>query len=452
MIYNRLYINVILRTVFITLTAVGIAMSVTVISEWLLFGNLVFLLILQVFLFIRSMNRVNNDLEVFFTSLENNDSSFSFKTIKYTPSYKKLLDRMNLLTHRYNNLRLENERQLHYFRAVVENIGLGLIVCDKNGKIGLLNDAGKRILNMGVIRSMQELDVYYESLSKSVMNLEAGQQKLFRLVIQDELRPIAFKVNDYLIFDNIARVVSFQDIKHELDAQELESWQKLIRVLTHEIMNSTGPIISSIDSIREFLTEEKTQQPKDREVITNETISDVLNGISIIKDRSVGLSEFVKNFRSITITPQLRIRKFKVQELFRNIEFLMGDEMKKAEISVTMDIFPKALEIIVDPKLMEQVILNLVYNAMDAVRNVPEKNIRLIAHQNLNNQTVMQVIDNGQGIPGELLDKIFVPFFTTKENGSGIGLSISRQIVQMHGGILIVKSGLQNGTCFEICL
>ncbi len=452
MIYNRLYINVILRTVFITLTAVGIAMSVTVIREWLLFGNLVFLLILQVFLFIRSMNRVNNDLEVFFTSLENNDSSFSFKTINYNPSYKKLLDRMNLLTHRYNNLRLENERQLHYFRAVVENIGLGLIVCDKNGKIGLLNDAGKRILNMGVIRSMQELDVYYESLSKSVMNLEAGQQKLFRLVIQGELRPIAFKVNVYLIFDNIARVVSFQDIKHELDAQELESWQKLIRVLTHEIMNSTGPIISSIDSIREFLTDEKTQQPKDREAITNETISDVLNGIAIIKDRSMGLSEFVKNFRSITITPQLRARKFKVQELFRNIEFLMGDEMKKAEINVTMDIFPKALEIIADPKLMEQVILNLVYNAMDAVRNVPKKIIRLIAHQNLNNQTVIQVIDNGQGIPGELLDKIFVPFFTTKENGSGIGLSISRQIVQMHGGMLIVKSDLQSGTCFEICL
>lgn len=451
MVYNRLYINVILRTVFITLTAVGVGLSVTVIRDGLLFGNLVFLLLLQVVLFIRSMNRVNKDLDVFFTSLENNDASFSFKTSKTYSSYKKLLDRMNGLTHRYNNLRMENERQLHYFRAVVENIGLGLMVCDKQGRIGLLNDAGKRILNVSNIRFLEELDVYYENLSKGVMNLEAGQQKLFRLIIQGDIRPIAFKVNDYLIFDSVTRIISFQDIKHELDAQELESWQKLTRVLTHEIMNSTGPIISSIDTIREFLTDEKTQQPKDQTAITNEIIGDVLNGIEIIKERGLGLSEFVKNFRSITISPQLRVSKFQLQELFRHIRFLLGDEMKRNGINLTMDIFPRTLEITADPKLMEQVVLNLVYNAIDAVRNVPDKSIRLIAHQNLINQAVLQVIDNGPGIPEELLDKIFVPFFTTKEKGSGIGLSISRQIMQMHGGVIYVKSGTA-GTCFEICL
>lgn len=451
MIYNRLYINVILRTVFITLTALGIGLSVTVFRDWLLFGNLVFLLLLQVVLFIRSMNRVNKDLDVFFTSLENNDASFSFKTSKTYPSYRKLLNRMNGLTHRYNNLRMENERQLHYFRAVVENIGLGLMVCDKQGRIGLLNDAGKRILNVGNIHALEALDVYYENLSQEVRNLEAGQQKLFRLIIHGDIRPIAFKVNDYLIFEGVTRIISFQDIKHELDAQELESWQKLTRVLTHEIMNSTGPIISSIDTIREFLTDEKTQQPKDQKAITNEIIGDVLNGIEIIKERGLGLSEFVKNFRSITISPQLRVSKFQLQELFRHIRFLLGDEMKRNGINLTMDIFPATIEITADPKLMEQVVLNLVYNAIDAVRSIPEKSIRLIAHHNLNNQTVLQVIDNGPGIPEELLDKIFVPFFTTKEKGSGIGLSISRQIMQMHGGVIYVKSGTK-GTCFEICL
>lgn len=452
MIYNRLYINIVLRTGFLTITAIGMALSVSFVHDWLLFGNLLFLLAIQVYLFIRSMNRANHDLEVFFTSIENNDSSFSFKTNKHYPSYKILLNRMNGLTLRYSNMRLENEKQLHYFRAVVENIGVGLIVCDKNGLVGLLNDAGRRILNVRNIRVLEELDTNTESLSKNLMNLQPGQQKLFRLIIQGEMRSIAFKVNDYLIFDHVTRIISFQDIKHELDVQELESWQKLIRVLTHEIMNSTGPIISSIDTIKEFLTDAETQQQKEHREISGETIRDVLNGIEIIKERSLGLSEFVRNFRSITISPQLRIRKFQLQELFGHIHFLLADEMKKAGINVTMDIFPKTLEITADPKLMEQVVLNLVFNAMDAVRNVPEKKIGLIAHQNLSNQTILQVTDNGKGIPEELLDKIFVPFYTTKENGSGIGLSISRQIVQMHGGSIFVKSDYLTGSCFEICL
>ncbi len=277
-------------------------------------------------------------------------------------------------------------------------------------------------------------------------------QKIFRLSIQGDSKPIASKVNDYRFFDKTTRIISFQNIKNELDLQELEAWQKLFRVLTHEIMNSIVPITSSIDTISEFLTDEDTREIKELKDLNQKTIRDILNGIEIIKERSVGLSEFVRNFRSLTLKPQINIKKLKLEEMFKHIRFLLSDLLKRKEIDLNINILPKTLEILADNRLMEQVIISLIYNAIDALENINLKKIRLNGHRNQINQVIIQIIDNGKGIPEELMDKIFVPFFTTKEKGSGIGLSISRQIIQLHGGNISVKSSPFSETCFEVCL
>jgi two-component system nitrogen regulation sensor histidine kinase NtrY len=451
MIYNRLYHNVIFRVVFITATCLGIAFAVFKVRDLLLITNLSLLLGLQVSLFIRSMNKTNTDLESFFSSLENNDTTISLNATKHYTSYRKLLERVNAFKQKLNSLRKENEKQLHYLKAIVENLGVGLILCDSSGKIELVNDAGKKILSLRGIKNLNNLDVLYEKLSASLMYLNSGQQKMFRLNIAGDSQPVAFKVNDYPFLDKTTRIISFQNIKNELDSHELEAWQKLFRVLTHEIMNSTVPITSSIDTIKEFLMDEYTREIKELKDINQETIRDILNGIEIIKERSVGLSEFVRNFRSLTIKPQINIKKLKLEEIFNHIKFLLSDVLKSKEIDLNITILPKNLEIIADNRLIEQVILNLIYNAIDALDNITLKQIRLNGHRNQINQLVIQIIDNGKGIPEELMDKIFVPFFTTKEKGSGIGLSISRQIIQLHGGSISVKSTPLSETCFEIC-
>jgi two-component system nitrogen regulation sensor histidine kinase NtrY len=452
MIYNKHYLNVILRVSFIALTCLGIGFAVFNVRDWLLIANLCLLLGLQVYMFIRSMNKTNADLESFFSSLENNDTSISFNAPRHYTSYQKLLGRLAALKEKLNSLRKENEKQLHYIKAVVEYLGVGLILCDSSGKIELINDAGKKILSLRNIKNLNDLDVFYEKLSTTLMHLNSGQQKMFRLSIEGDSQPVAFKVNDYRFFDKTTRIISFQNIKNELDSQELEAWQKLFRVLTHEIMNSTVPITSSIDTIKEFLTDEYTREIKELKDINQETIRDILNGIEIIKERSLGLSEFVRNFRSLTIKPQINIKKLRLEEMFNHIQFLLSDVLKNKEIELKISILPKNLEIIADNRLIEQVILNLVYNAIDALDDTRLKQIRLNAHLNQINQPVIQIIDNGKGIPEELMDKIFVPFFTTKEKGSGIGLSISRQIVHLHGGIISVKSNPLIETCFEICI
>ena len=449
MIYNRLYINIIIRVSFITLTCIGIAYSIFRFVDWLLALNLLAILALQLYFLVRSINRTNNDLELFFTALENNDMSFSFNE-PVAHSHQKLLQRMNMIKEKINNLRRENEKQYHYFKAVVDNVGVGLMVCQKNGTIDLLNDAGRKILGIPRLTNLNQLDQYFDQLSDNLKSTSSGQHIMLRLSILNNLVPISFKVNDYVFFEQPVRLISFQNIKNELDEQELESWQKLIRVLTHEIMNSTGPITSSIDTILEFLIEEDSGELKKIENITQNTMQDIWQGISIIKERSLGLSEFVQNFRSLTMLPKITPTKFLVEDLFKHIPFLFAEEIHCKKIDLDITVLPKKLELTADSKLIEQVIINLIHNSIDAIANMEKKQIRLKAFLNSNDRIVCQVIDNGKGIPGDLIDTIFVPFFTTKANGSGIGLTLSREIMKLHGGSIKASSEPDRETIFTL--
>lgn len=452
MIYNKLYVNIIVRIILIAITCFGWVLSYFVLHDILLVVNCFLLLALQVILLVYFLNRTNQMLELFFASVENDDATISFKIPKEEGSFKKLVEKMDMLRTRFNKVRIENEKQYQYFRAVVENTGNGIIICSDDGTINYINEAGRNILAVNKLKHVQEIDVYNPGCSHILLGANLGQQKLIRLHIGGELHPVSFRINGYLFSWKPIRIISFQNIQHELDAQELESWQKLIRVLTHEIMNSTGPITSSIDTIKELLTDPHTQEIRKMNDLDQETITDVLSGIDIVKDRSVGLSEFIRNFRSITQNPHLSLKKIQVSELFRHVVFLLSGELKERGISVSFSIFPQSMELIADHKLFEQVLINLIYNAADALEPESVKNIELKSFVNQYNQPVIQVIDQGKGIPPEIMDKIFVPFFTTKEKGSGIGLSISRQIIQMHGGLLTLRSSPGEGTCCEICL
>lgn len=454
MIYNKLFLNIIIRILLIAITCLSLSYFLFRFDNHLVVANLVFifiaLLAIQSYLFLRSINITNYNLEKFFKSLENNDTSVSFKYEKGYLSYQKLMERMNMIKQKINNLRMENERQFQYFKAVVENVGIGLMVFQPEGKMEVLNEAGGKILNIPHINNLSQLDQHFEGLSERLMNLSSKQQVMYRLNISNNLVPVSFKVNDYRFFDHSIRLISFQNIKNELDAQELESWQKLIRVLTHEIMNSTGPITSSIDTIKEFLIDENSGKEKGITELNQETIQDVLRGISIIKERSVGLSEFIRNFRNLTQNHNLRPDKFSVFKLFNDLKFLLNNELISKQINLRIAVLPENLEFFADRKLIEQVIMNLIYNSIDALKGIDDKIIQLKAFADFSNHYIIQVVDNGKGIPEEIMDKIFIPFFTTHEEGSGIGLSLSRQIMQLHQGTISVKSIPDKETIFEL--
>lgn len=200
--------------------------------------------------------------------------------------------------------------------------------------------------------------------------------------------------------------------------------------------------------LKEFLVDEETREIKN---IDQDTLRDIVRGIDIIKERSIGLSEFVRNFKSLTTKPEIKPEKISVHELFEHVKFLLADELLKKQIEIKTTIFPATLELSSDKNLIGQVLMNLVYNSIEALENRENKIIQLYAFKNMSNKIVIQVIDNGKGISEELMDKIFIPFFTTREKGSGIGLSLARQIMQMHNGTINVRSITGTETTMELC-
>jgi two-component system nitrogen regulation sensor histidine kinase NtrY len=309
-----------------------------------------------------------------------------------------------------------------------------------DGNIELINTAAKRLFNISYLRNISQLKKINPELPVKLKEITTGAQLLLNLKINNELLKISVKATLFRIEKKEIKLLSFQNIKTELEENELDSYQKLIRILTHEIMNSTGPILSSISTIKEFLTEKKTGITKNLKQISQELLDDSVKGLNIVEERSSGLVDFVEKFRSLTLLPKPAFRNIMISDLLKDIELLMKAECKRQNIRLTVDVLPENLSVTADKKLIEQVIINLITNSIQALTNQPDKEIIIKAFRNKDDKLTMQLIDNGPGIPDSELENIFVPFYTTKEKGSGIGLSLSRQIMRLHNGLISLKS------------
>jgi signal transduction histidine kinase len=257
-------------------------------------------------------------------------------------------------------------------------------------------------------------------------------------------------VGEFIIQGETIRLLTFQNIKHELEENELVSWQKLIRTLTHEIMNSVGPISSSIRTIKSFFQENPAESGDQNIRLTDEKIADTVRGLDIIDERAQGMMEFVDKFRSLTNMPALQLVEMKVIDLLQGIKLLFAAETNKRLIKLSVRVDPESLAVTADKQLIEQVLINLVMNSIQALEDQKIKQIVMAAFMDYAGRVLIQVSDNGSGISEEIRDKIFVPFFTTREKGSGIGLSLSRQIMRMHRGRISYKSTPGKETVFSL--
>jgi signal transduction histidine kinase len=244
-------------------------------------------------------------------------------------------------------------------------------------------------------------------------------------------------------------LVAFQDIHAELEEKEIESWQKLIRVLTHEIMNSITPISSLASTVNTMLIDDNGEKPLIRELDESD-VESIKQALDTVQNRSQGLLNFVDIYRNLTRIPKPNFRYFPISECFDRVEQLLKPKIESHNIVCSRKVFPQDLMLTADPDLLDQVIINLVLNSIDAVKNAVNSKISLVAYSNQNNKITIEVQDNGTGIKQDIIDKIFFPFFTSKENGSGIGLSLSRQIMHLHKGSIWVKSKPGEGSVFTL--
>lgn len=447
MILKGLLIHIITRVLLITANSLVLVYSFLVLNDVFTIANLAVLLIIQTVLLIHYLNKSNRDLENFFSSINHDDTTIVFKKHKNPGSYKRLYEHFDNTNSLIQKIKILKAEQHSYFKMITEHSGAGLISFDRTGKVEIFNKAAKEILGISEINNISKLDSLCENFSESLIFMKPSEEKLFKIKSENEILQLFVKATEIRLINQKVKLISFQNIRNELEEKELDSWQKLIRVLTHEIMNSVGPIASTITTLRGFLTKDKKKKPKLPEELSANILANTVKGLDIIGERSEGLMEFVKKYRDLTIIPHLSIKKFSVKELFNGIILLMDNKIKEESVNIEIDVEPVELQLMADKKLVEQTLINLIDNSLYFFSDTKNKKLRLKAISDMSGTISISVIDNGKGISDENLEKIFIPFYSTKGredggelSGSGIGLSLSRQIMRKHNGSIRAHS------------
>lgn len=448
MVFNRYRILIVVQVLLIAATT--LAFFWTLDQEYMLItrSSLVLVWVLQIIYLIWYLQKINRELLKFFTALRYDDVSISFdKSKNIDPCFKELYTELNSIINNIKEARSDKESEHQYFQNTVKHIGTGILAFDDNGKIEIFNNAVLDLLSISQIKNIADINKVRPGLSKIIQDIKPGNTKLVKLVVNNEIKQLSIKSARFKIKERNIKLISLQNIKTEIDQSEVQAWQKLIRVLTHEIMNSVSPIKLLSGSLIEMFEEDgKTKHINE---IDNTTIENSILGLKTIRKRSDGLSNFVETYKSLTQIPKANFSEFKVCHLFDHINTLLKESLIQKSIQFSATCSSNKLSLCADEKLIEQVLINLIKNASDSISNSENPSINLVA-QVVNDQVQIKVIDNGPGISTEVLENIFIPFFTTKEKGSGIGLSLSRQIMHLHGGSISVHSIPNKETVFTL--
>ncbi|MTI20692.1 GHKL domain-containing protein, partial [Fulvivirga sp. RKSG066] len=402
---------------------------------------------LQVVSLVRFLEKGNDEILDFIDSIKHDDISFTYKTNSKNEDVNKLNKELNEALKKLKDTRKEKEADFQYLKNIVQHVGIGLITFNREGKIQIMNTAAKKLLKVNqaiMIDDLLEVDPNMVDIFK---RLRTGGRDLIRLEIGGDIVQLAVYAIELTLRGEEFKLVSIQNIQNELEEKEMEAWQNLVRVLTHEIMNSVTPISSLANTVEDEL---QLQLANDQEVnaMSNEEVEDIHLAIQTIKKRSQGLIRFVQDFRNLTHIPKPKIKEIEVSCLINELLTLLKNEIESNGIQLKVHIDPENLTINADKELIEQVLINLIKNAIQAFDEQTNKLVEVKAYIDEKSRPVISIKDNGSGIDEEALEKIFIPFFTTKKTGSGIGLSLSRQIMRQHQGVLGVKSKVDEGTEF----
>lgn len=437
MVYRRFYINIVVRILLIAFT--GLLFVPLIVSDrGFLFSyiSLSMIFILQLAYLIYYIGKINRNLEDFLLSVREQNLAISFSDMNKDKSFIKLNDYFHEINEIISSVKREKEVQWQYLQFVIQNIDVGVLATDKGGHVELWNKAAVKITGIRNPGHIGKLDNLEPGLGDFISGLQPGMERLKRVPVRGEIVPLTFRSSRFAIEGREIDLISFQNIKTQLEDNELDSWQKLIRVLTHEIMNSVAPLSSLSSTLNwRFSKSDGLSAPDD-----DSLFEDTKNALRIIETRSRGLIDFVGSYRKLTKIPELNISVIQVNEIFRDVYQLMNKEAIDAGVSITVHKIDPEKKIRADKKLIEQILINLVKNALECFDERPSRNVDLRIAENNGELIRLQVANNGPAIPSEVMDKIFVPFFSTKEKGSGIGLSFTRQVMRLHGGNIEVSS------------
>lgn len=396
---------------------------------------------------IRKVESHKRELANFLLSISQNDYTNSYKPNFDSSEDEDLHYAYNTIIHTMQDLRQESESNYHFMQTVVEHSSIAMIgYIEHDQQVTLMNEAAKKLFSKPFLKNLKGLEPINRNLYQEIVKLSSGQKTLLKLTTKDGLANLSVSAKEMKLDAGLFKLVTFQNINAELDEKELESWQKLIRVLTHEIKNSAIPI-STLTEVVNHLIIDESGELRDLSTLDEDDLEDLKIGIYTVEKRSKGLVKFVNAYGELARVPQPILQEVSVKQLVNDVLRLLDNELKKSNVNIVNTIDEGIISI--DKDLVEQVIINLINNAKEALADTKNGIIEISFHQQ-GGQSVLEVKDNGPGIEPATLDNIFVPFFTTKKDGSGIGLSLSKQIMRAHKGNIKVSSSIGSGTSFQL--
>jgi two-component system nitrogen regulation sensor histidine kinase NtrY len=445
MTFNRYEWRLLLRVIFLFIAIT--ATSVVVVSGRgaYIYGVLTIpMVVFSVLDLIRFQRKAQDEVNQFVESIHYRDFSRHFDVRRAPNELKPLRKGFNEINTTFKLISRERETQYHYLQKILELVDTGLLSYEQEtGETGWINEAFKNLIGVPYLKTIHSLEKREPELYADIIKLKPGDAQVLSITRNQQQVKMLVSASVMRSDEKMYKLVAFQNVSEALDETESKAWSKLLNVMTHEIMNSVAPISSLADTLKNRL-----QSPEITGGIANADLEDIELGIDTIKRRSEGLLKFTESYRSLNKITKLDLNKILVRNMFENLNSLMRPTLEKKHIELEIILRDPALAIEADINLIDQVMINLLVNAIEAVKDKPEPRITLSAEAKANNKILVKIMDNGLGMPPELLDKIFIPFFSTRKTGSGIGLSLCKQIMLLHKGNIQVQSTEGKGATF----
>jgi nitrogen fixation/metabolism regulation signal transduction histidine kinase len=394
------------------------------------------------------INRSNREVTRFLDALRHADFSQRFRLKGLGSGFDELGETLDgVLEHQQAN-REAGETANRRLRALIEHIPVPLLTVHADHSITLQNNAARRLFGTGKVTRLPDLLRFGAGFHSAILEAVPGHRELVTFTVEDIEYRLTMATTEIVIGGQAERLISLQDIQTELDETQAEAWQDLVKVLTHEIMNSITPITSLATTAGEVV--EDLQEKNDLGEPVGEDLEDLRDAVRTVARRSGSLLQFVESYRQITRLAPPERRRIQLEDLFDSAARLAGAEWPDSESRLEWSVEPSGLGVFADRDLLEPVLLNLLRNAWLATAKVENPKIRMLGRLNRRGHVTVVVSDNGPGVPDELARKIFVPFFTTRKGGSGVGLALARQVMIAHKGFIRLDHNDSGGARFTL--
>ncbi len=430
--FKNYYITLIVLMVLVVISAtlLGWALSSERIHLAILLA--IGIILGAVFLFLK-LTRYNREVLFFFRALENDDTSIKYASAHRSRVIDELHQHLNRVNENFQDLKLENELREQYFSKILEYLSSGLILISKTGHVNQINEEALRLLNLSQLTHIKALSQLHPGLYSGIREMRSLDRTELTLKDQETglNRVLGIQLAEINLKGETVRLVTLHDLSAGMERKEIDDWIRLIRVMSHEIMNSLAPITSISTTLSEVWAEHESGGTG--EGVSEAIVQQTLKGLNAIAEQSEGLTTFFESYRVLSRIPDPVKKEFAICGLFERLETLVSHYMDKGSLSVSFECRDPGLKIIADEQMISQVLLNLIKNAMQATEKVEKAKI-IVSVDLKENRIVLEITDNGEGIPPEISDQIYMPFFTTRRKGTGVGLSYSRQVMAMNGG------------------